>query len=66
MREGLGNGFPVKLLLIGLLISEFLGLGFDGSEEDEEEDLALLLLKVIESKLNCVGCKRVLNERKWK
>jgi hypothetical protein len=63
MREGLGNGLPVKLLLIGLLISEFLGLGFDGSEE---EDLVLLLLKVIESKLNCVGCKRVLNERKWK
>jgi hypothetical protein len=63
MREGLGNGLPVKLLLIGLLISEFLGLGFDGSEE---EDLVLLLLKVIESKLNCVGYKRVLNERKWK
>jgi hypothetical protein len=51
MREGLGNGFPVKLLLIGLLISEFLGLGFDGSEED----LVLVLLKGIESKLNCVG-----------
>jgi hypothetical protein len=56
MREGLGNGFPVKLLLIGLLISEFLGLGFDGSEEEEEEeDLVLVLLKGIESKLNCVG-----------
>jgi hypothetical protein len=55
MREGLGNGLPVKLLLIGLLISEFLGLGFDGSEEEEEEDLVLVLLKGIESKLNCVG-----------
>lgn len=30
MREGLENGFPVKLLLIGLLISELLlGLGFE-------------------------------------
>lgn len=46
MREGLEKGFPVKLLLIGL-ISEFLELGFDGSEED-----LLLLLEDIDSKLN--------------
>lgn len=42
-EEGLENGFPVKLLLIGLLISELLGLGFDGSEDDSDENLLLLL-----------------------
>jgi hypothetical protein len=37
------------------VISEFLGLGLDGSEEHD----LLLLLKGIESKIE-------LNERKWK
>ena len=31
--EGLEKGFPVKLLLIGLPISELLGLGFEGIED---------------------------------
>lgn len=48
MREGLENGFPEKLLLIGLLISELLGLGFDGTEDDNGD----LLLEGMATKLN--------------
>ena len=39
MTEGLENGFPVKLLLMGLLISELLGLGFDTTEVEEGKEL---------------------------
>jgi len=48
MREGLENGFPVKLLRMGLMVSEFLGLGFDEFETGGD----LSLLRGIESKLN--------------
>jgi len=33
--EGLPKGFPVKLLLMGLLISELLGLGLEGIEDGD-------------------------------
>lgn len=42
MIEGLWKGFPLKLLLTALLISEFLRLGFDlldAAAKEEDEDL---------------------------
>lgn len=36
--EGFANGFPLKLLLMGLLISEFLGLEFGLLEVNGEEE----------------------------
>lgn len=48
--DGLGNGFPLKLLLMGSLLSEFLGLGFgfiDGVDEQEEESLFVVAMKIL-------------------
>lgn len=48
--DGFGNGFPLKLLLMGSLLSEFLGLGFgfiDGIDEQEEESLFVVAMKVL-------------------
>lgn len=39
MMEGLVNGFPVKLLLMGFPISEFLALGFALPEIGADDDL---------------------------
>jgi len=47
--EGLVKGFPVKLLLIGLLISELLGLGFEGIEDGLLEGMEMeALLSLLE------------------
>ena len=43
------KGFPVKLLLIGLLISELLGLGFEGIEDGLLEGMEMeALLSLLE------------------
>lgn len=39
MMEGLVNGFPVKLLLMGFPISEFLAFGFALPEIGEDDVL---------------------------
>lgn len=53
ITEGFWNGFPLKLLLIGLLISEFLKFGFDllgGAAREENEDLFEGIAAMDESK----------------
>lgn len=48
--DGFGNGFPLKLLLMGSLLSEFLGLGFgfiDDIDEQEEESLFVVAMKIL-------------------
>lgn len=37
--EGLVNGFPLKLLLMGFPVSEFLALGFALPDISEDDDL---------------------------
>lgn len=42
------KGFPVKLLLIGLLISELLGLGFEGIDDGLLEGMEMKALSLVE------------------
>lgn len=53
IEEGLLNGLPVKLLLMGSLVSEFLALGFGLVDDIGEEEEGLFVIVAI-VKLNSI------------